>query len=270
MRKPEQIGVRMKRNYEDPTRYVLPRRTYTVIRVDGKAFHTFTRGMVLPFDPDFAKWMDAAAVRLCQEIQGAKFAYTQSDEVSLLLTDFDTLTTEPWMGGVVQKMASVAASQVTVGFYWQMLEDNRGEVEIGRDPPRMPTFDARVFTVPSRVEVFNYFLWRQQDAARNSISAVAQSLYSPKELHGKDVDAQHEMIHAKGKNWPTYPDGFKRGRMVCPVKEVGPVEYKDRRSGEMRRTEDVERMVWEVEPPPVFSQEPGYLTRLIPAMGEES
>jgi len=212
------LGDRIKGQYEDRTRYSLPRRTYTIIRLDGKAFHTYTRGLEKPFDKGLFEDMDAAIVAMIPEIQGAQFAYTQSDEISILLTDFAQPTTSAWFDGNLQKMCSVAASVITAEFNKQRwLRD----ALLNRATPDFETiayFDARVFTIPDPTEVMNYFIWRNQDCARNSVSMVAQSLYSHKELHGKNTTEKHEMIHQAGKNWATdYTDGEKNGRVI--VKE---------------------------------------------------
>lgn len=258
----DDLGDRMKRNYENRTRIQLPRRTYTIIRLDGKAFHSFTKGMKRPFDERLMGAMNQTARTLCQEIQGVRFAFVQSDEISLLLTDFETPTTDAWFDGNVQKMASVAASIATAAFNacWHGYREPGARME-ELSPPfdSFALFDARVFTIPDRVEVVNYFIWRQQDATRNSISMAAQTEYSHKELHGKSSNQQQEMLHQKGINWNDYPDGFKRGRAIVRRKKVGPVTYTDRRSGEVRTTPDVERHVWCIEDPPIFTQDRGWL-----------
>jgi tRNA(His) 5'-end guanylyltransferase len=145
------LGDRMKR-HEAAHRAVLPRRTYTVLRVDGRSFHNYLRGAAKPFDEQFMADMDAVAEALCSEITGSVFAYTQSDEVSILATDFATEQTEPWFGGVVAKQLSAAASLATA-----VLNERR--------PGRRALFDARVFTLSDPVEVANYFLWRQRRAS---------------------------------------------------------------------------------------------------------
>jgi len=217
----DDLGTRMKTQYEQRTRTFLPRRTYTIIRLDGKAFHTFTRGMDRPYDKKFMAAMDNTAKFLCEEIQGCELAYVQSDEISLLLTDFTKITTDAWFDGQVQKMVSVSASMAAAKFNQEML----GQIISGRDIDIADTiftmasqplalFDARVFTIPDPVEVENYFVWRQKDAVRNSLSMHAQSLFSHKELHSKSQSDMHEMIHTKGENWNDLPDGFKRGRTI--------------------------------------------------------
>jgi len=194
------LGDRIKNQYEDRTRFMLPRRTYTILRCDGKAFHTLTRGCNKPYDHGLADAMNRAATALCEEAQGSCFAYIQSDEISVLLQDFATPTTDAWFDGNVQKIVSVAAAVVSESF--------------SREFERTAHFDARVFTIADRVEVSNYFIWRQKDAERNSLSMLCQSHFSHKELQGKGRTAQHEMLHDKNINWDALPTEQKRGRVV--------------------------------------------------------
>ena len=210
----DDLGTRMKTQYEQRTRTWLPRRTYTIIRLDGKAFHTFTKNMNRPYDIGFMRTMDETAKFLCEDIQGAVMAYVQSDEISLLLTDFDKITTDAWFDGQVQKMVSVSASMATAKFN-ELLNLNWGSsTQYSPKPKGLAFFDARIFTIPDPVEVENYFVWRQKDATRNSLAMHAQSLYSHKQLHGKSQTDMHDMIHEKGENWDKLPDGFKRGRTI--------------------------------------------------------
>jgi len=219
----DQLGDRMKGQYEDRTRYLLPRRTYTIMRLDGKAFHTYTRGLNKPFDKPLFEDMDAAIIAMLPQIQGAVFAYTQSDEISILLTDFATPQTSAWFDGNLQKVCSVAASIITAEFnkyriVRQMAHVFGTNTNMKVSELSLAAFDARVFTIPDRIEVMNYFIWRNQDCSRNSVSMVAQSLFSHKELHGKSTPEMHDMIHGAGKNWATdYSDGEKNGRLI--VKE---------------------------------------------------
>lgn len=110
------IGDRMKNNYENITRYYLTRRMPVIIRIDGKAFHTFTRGFKKPFDDILVKTMQDTMKYLCENIQGCVLGYTQSDEISLVLTDYAELTTDAWFGNNLQKMCSVSASMATMAF----------------------------------------------------------------------------------------------------------------------------------------------------------
>lgn len=200
----DELGQRMKEQYEDRTRYMLPRRTYTIIRLDGKAFHTFTRDLDKPWDLHLVDVMKRTMQKLCEEIQGCVLGYTQSDEISLLLTDFNTDKTCAWFDGNLQKICSISASMATAWFN-QLYNSTTEKRE------KMAFFDARAFTISDRVEVMNYFIWRQKDAVRNSISMLAQSLYSHKELHKKNVSDMQEMCFQKGKNWNDVPAGLKRG-----------------------------------------------------------
>lgn len=191
------IGDRMKQFYEDPYRIFLPRRSNVIIRLDGKCFHSLTKDAEKPFDAIFMNAMQYTAERLCQEVQGCKFAFVQSDEISLWLTDYDNLNSDAWFKNNLQKMCSISAAIASIAF--SEFQDTRA------------ILDSRVFVIPSVSEVINYFIWRQQDATRNSINMVGQSLYSTKELHGKNVNEVQEMIFEKGKNWNDYPVACKRG-----------------------------------------------------------
>lgn len=200
----DSIGGRMKDRYEDRFRFMLSRRTYTIIRIDGKAFHSFTRHCEKPYDLRLRCAMVETAVHLCNEIQGSNFAYCQSDEISILVTDFSKKDTNAWFDNNLQKMCSVSASIATA--YFNRIYGN------GEDA--LATFDSRVFQIPDRVEVENYFIWRQKDAERNSISMLAQHHFSHKQLHGKSVSDMHEMLHTKGVNWNDVDCHDKRGSVV--------------------------------------------------------
>jgi tRNA(His) guanylyltransferase len=226
----DSLGDRMKK-YENVTRYILPPRTYTLLRVDGRAFHTWTRGLHKPYDLQLMSCMDAAAVALCEAIANTRFAFVQSDEISLLATDFATEATAPWFDGVIQKWASVSAAIAGAAFNKAVHEcmvayeefrragfPNVEEViklgQVGEKKIPNAEFDARVFTIPDFIEVENYFIWRQKDAERNSVSMLAQHYASAKQLHGKKRDEQHEIIYAAGDNWAKHPVAFKHGRVI--------------------------------------------------------
>ena len=262
----DDLGNRMKENYENRTRISLPRRSYTIIRIDGKAFHTYTRGLERPFDRGLIDDMNATAAYLCKNIMGAKLAYVQSDEISIVITDFDDISTQAWFDNNLQKMCSVAASiatnkfnelrtrrfiemQFNMGLNEQIKENILGWFK--RD--HGAEFDARVFQIPQKVEVLNYLIWRQQDATRNSIASVAQSLYSSKELNGKNGNQQQEMIFQKGINWNDYDFREKRGGVITKVQvEItqGDVTFP--------------RSKWKLVETPVFTQHREFLENLIP------
>jgi tRNA(His) 5'-end guanylyltransferase len=234
----ESIGDRMKDFYEGRACYMLPRRTFSIIRLDGKSFHSYTRGLKRPFDDQLMFDMDETAKFLCKEIQGAKFAYVQSDEISVLTTDFDKIDTDAWYDGNIAKICSVSASLATAKF---------NELR----PGKLAFFDSSVFTIPYQGEVENYFIWRQIDCSRNSIPAVAQSLYSHKELAGKNGSQKQEMIFQKGTNWNDYAPRYKRGR--CVIKE-----YYDK--------EGVQRSRWSVIDVPIFTQDKEFFKQIFPVM----
>lgn len=227
------LGDRMK-DYEGITRTVLPRRAWTIMRLDGRNFHAWTRGLERPFSAELAAAIDATALALCEQVAGTVFAYTQSDEVSLLLTDFGKVGTQPWFGGSVQKMTSISASIATANFNAAMP---------GRSPAH---FDSRVFTVPGSGEAANYFIWRQRDAVRNSVAMAAQSMFSHQSLHGVGVSAMQDRMHEAGVNWNDYPARFKRGGQVVKCSGLRDVTYTDKRTGS-EQTITVDRSWWEIQ-----------------------
>lgn len=210
------LGNRMKEFYENRTRVYMPRRTYTIIRIDGKAFHTFTKGLSKPFSEKLIDAMNFTAEKLCAGIQGAKFAYVQSDEISIVITDFDKIETSAWFDNNIQKMASVAASIATRAFNSFWISDmTESDFDVNELFSKLAEFDARVFAINQKAEVLNYFLWRQEDAIKNSIASVAQSKFSSKELHRKNQKDQLEMLQEIGIDWNTdFDNGKKRGRLI--------------------------------------------------------
>lgn len=237
--KNDSLGDRMKR-YEGTTSAQLMRRTPVIIRIDGKAFHTFTRGLDKPFDQSLHEAMVTTMARLCGNIQGAVFAYTQSDEISILLQDWEKHTTDAWFDYKIQKMTSIAASIATAAFNGYYKHPSKTDFAL---------FDARVFNIPFE-EVTNYFVWRQQDAVRNSINALGQAHFSHKSLQGKNVNQVQDMlIQEKGINWNDVPTRFKRG--VCVVEEF----YATGDKGEIVRIPKVDSEI------PIFTQDRNYVER---------
>lgn len=199
------LGDRMK-GYEDVNRIKLMRRTPTIIRLDGKAFHTWTKGLDRPHDDNFIAIMANTMQYLCENIQGAVFAYCQSDEISILLRDYDNLSTDAWFDGNVQKMVSVSASLATGMF-------NKMAADAFEDKP-LAFFDSRVFSLP-KDEVTNYFVWRQNDAVRNSIRSVATHYLGHKRCHGMNNQQVQDMLMEMDVpiNWNDLEIHKKRG--VC-------------------------------------------------------
>lgn len=175
-------------------------------RIDGRAFHSFTRDMDRPFDATFSACMVDTTAALVRDT-GACMGYTQSDEITLAWHS-RTMQSQIWFDGRVAKMTSQLAAQATLIFYRLVLE------RMPRYADRLPTFDARVWSVPNRAEGANVFLWREWDATKNSISMAASAHYSHKQLMGKNGPQKHDMLRAKGVNWNDYPALFKRGAYV--------------------------------------------------------
>lgn len=168
------------------------------VRVDGRAFHTFTRGMKRPYDEDMSAAM-IETMKFLVEQTDACIGYVQSDEISLVLSDIKA----PMFDGKIAKLNSVIASMATAKF---------NEV-IHKSYPNKPLafFDCRCWNVPSRTEAVNNILWREFDATKNSISTAARAVYSEKQLLGKHSAEKQDMLMEKGINWNDYPVFFKRG-----------------------------------------------------------
>lgn len=266
--KKDSLGDRMKR-YEGVPRIYLTRRVPAIIRIDGKAFHTFTRGMEKPFDRILMSVMQDTMKYLCENIQGCVFGYTQSDEITLVLTDYATITTDAWFGYNIQKMTSVAASMATMAFnkcfrkaLAECCECQVDTVEcqdmlsVMWNKLDRAMFDARAFTVP-KDEVCNCLIWRQQDATRNSIEAVGQANFSHKELRGKSCNEIQDMLwKERGVNWNDFPVDCKRGS-TC-VKTMVSTTMQNPNNPSENIT--VSRRKWVVDrEPPIFTQDRKYV-----------
>ena len=230
----DDLGKRMKENYENRSKTALLRRMPVAIRIDGKAFHTFTKGFQRPFDNVLIKSMQETMMSLCENIQGCVFGYCQSDEITLILIDYNTLTTDAWFDYEVQKMCSISASMATMYFNKHFSANVQEEIlswKTSMVPQSMDIqikmneyhdalrnavkkgamFDARCFNIPKE-EVTNLIYWRQLDATRNSIQMVGQSMFSQKQLHGKSCnDIQDMLMEEYNINWNNYPTYKKRG-----------------------------------------------------------
>ena len=241
----DELGTRMKEFYESVPKTRLVRRMPVAIRIDGKAFHTFTRGFQKPFDEILVKSMQDTMKYLCENIQGCVLGYTQSDEITLILVDYKHLNSDAWFDYEIQKMCSIAASMATMAFnkafasnvakqskrlYSEYLEEKDASyidtLEIAMNKGAM--FDARCFNIPKE-EVCNLIYWRQLDATRNSIQMVGQANFSHKELQNKSCNMIQEMLFAeKGINWNDYPTYLKRGSCCIKTTIQNPnVDIKD-------------------------------------------
>jgi tRNA(His) 5'-end guanylyltransferase len=213
MAKKETIGDRIKR-YEAAADFRLPPRQPLLIRVDGKAFHTWTKSMTKPFDHVLMRAMRAAMCETAAQMQGFKLAYHQSDEVTFLLTDYDKFSTQGWFGYELNKVVSVAASTFTAWFNNYI--DKTRDVVIAPSPA---IFDARAFVVPQE-DVPNVFLWRQRDWVRNSVQMLGFSQFSHKEVYGKNSDQVKEMLWAKKVIWDDLRDDEKWGSFLTADRTI--------------------------------------------------
>ena len=233
----DDLGTRMKEFYEGVPKTRLMRRTPVAIRIDGKAFHTFTRGFKRPFDEVLIKSMQETTKYLCEHIQGSVLGYTQSDEITLILIDYKYLDSSAWFDYEIQKLCSISASMATMAFNKFFFEEikkfdekhklscmaifNNSENEITELHDtywnayhKGAMFDARCFNIP-REEVTNLIYWRQLDATRNSIQMVGQANFSHKELQNKTCNMIQDMLHEeKGINWNDFPTHQKRGTCI--------------------------------------------------------
>lgn len=232
------LGDRMKQ-YESRNQYWLQRRTPVIVRVDGKAFHTFTRGFQKPFDEVLGNAMVRTMEYCAANIENCVFAYCQSDEITFVLSDYRKLNTEAWFGYRTDKICSIAASMATMAFnkyfadevrkfqdvHCKILESTWGSCEEYWDTEENETlyhlyweryhkgamFDARCFNIPKE-EVCNCIYWRQLNATRNSIQMVGQANFSHNELQGKSCNEIQDMLHEqRGINWNDFPTRWKRG-----------------------------------------------------------
>lgn len=227
------LEVRMK-DVEMRSRSYLGTRSYVIIRLDGAAFHSYTRGLVRPFDKGLAEDMDETATYLCQNIQGARCAYVQSDEISILVSDIGSNETQPLYKNQIQKIVSKTAGMASAKFNILRMARKFCELSskaksIGEnidyddfvldllENSKLAHFDSRVLCFSDPVEAHNCLLWRQNDATKNSISMAAQSVYSHKELNKKNGSEMQEMLFQKGINWNDYPERFKRGALIRKV-----------------------------------------------------
>jgi len=260
----DNLGIRMKENYENVSKTRLVRRMPVAIRIDGKAFHTFTKGFQKPFDKFLIKAMQDTTLYLCKNIQGCVFGYTQSDEITLILVDYNNLETCAWFDYEVQKLCSISASMATMIFnktwYEQIkeTEELQEKIELGTNSMKdittfydqyciedfedgweeffnhMPAykkvagtamFDARCFNIPKE-EVTNLIYWRQLDAERNSVQMVGQTCFSHKELHGLSCKAIKEKLFTERNiDWDGLKPYLKRGSAVCKLNINGNSEW---------------------------------------------
>lgn len=203
----KELEDRMK-GYEK--KYELPINIPVIIRIDGRAFHTFTRGMNKPFDEKFIKMMNIIGLELCDEIQNCRLAFLQSDEISFLA--YNRIESDCWFSNEIQKMCSISASLAATIATKYIAENFHEKMK------HNVTFDSRAYIVPEK-DVENYFIYRQMDWERNSLQMLTRKYYSQKMMDNKSCADYHDMLHDKGVNWNDLPTYLKRGRCIVKKEE---------------------------------------------------
>lgn len=235
----DNLGNRIKQ-YEDAYRIKLPIRMPIIVRLDGKSFHSYTKGCNKPFDLNLIDILNETAMYICKNTHDIQLAYLQSDEITFFLHNYKELNSQPYFDNNIQKIVSVMASMAGAVF------TSSSHKIFGTN--KLAVFDARAFIVPEK-EVNNTFLFRQQDASRNSIQSLARSLYSHKQCDNKNTSELQEMTFQKGQNWNDLPTHLKRGR--CVIKE----NYD--KNGTQRSRWIVDNEI------PIFSQNPEYINKYL-------
>lgn len=270
----DDLGMRMKTFYEQIPKTKLMRRCPVIIRLDGRSFHSFTKGFQKPFDEVLVKSMQETMKYLCENIQGCVLGYTQSDEITLILVDYKKLNSDAFFDYEVQKMCSIAASMATMAFnkafernadvflfnevtdeYANILSETKYQLHHTyiKAQEKGAMFDARCFNIPKE-EVTNLIYWRQLDCTRNSIQMVGQANFSHKELQNKTCNMIQDMLMTqKGINWNDTPTHLKRGS--CCVKSDSKTTCASYVDGEVK-TWTAERPHWYIDTQiPIFKGE---------------
>lgn len=249
--KKDSLGDRQKAYEAVNDRILVPKMSF-IVRVDGKAFHTYTRGFVKPFDTIMGATMIEVTKKLCEEIAGAVLGYTQSDEITIVCKYTDRIVSQAWFNGRVRKIETIAASKATKWFneifsekVHDYIENYEGTEEY-KNTLRlfynkkigMAEFDARAFNIPEW-DCINNVIWRQQDATRNSVEAVGHANFNTKELHKVNCEGIKEMLlKQKSINWESD---------FTPYQKYGAFCYKIQETRTIKG-ETVERTLWYCNP----------------------
>jgi tRNA(His) 5'-end guanylyltransferase len=273
----DELGKRMKEFYEQVPKTRLVRRMPVAIRLDGRSFHSFTRGFAKPFDEVLIKSMQRTMQYLCENIQGCVLGYHQSDEITLILIDYKKLTSSAWFDYEVQKMCSIAASMATMAFnkffadevvhfrkekFYNAAGEDQYAVYL-KAVEKGAMFDARCFNI-HKEEVTNLVYWRQLDATRNSIQMVGQANFSHKELQNKSCNQIQDMLMTeRGINWNDLPVYQKRGS--CCIKSNVSTTFANVDEAGNVTTGSIERPHWYIDNNiPIFNGEDReYIDKLI-------
>lgn len=225
------------------TDYRLPKKTYIMSAIDGRSFSRLIKNKYeKPFDDKFINMMNEVAIYVCKNVQGCKFAYTQSDEITFVLTDFENEETSAFFDYRICKMLSIIPSLATAKFN-QLVTLNLLDTPCSREDMKqivadmqLAQFDCKVWDAENFNNVFAYLLWRQIDCVRNSKQQAAQTYLTHKQLMGKHTDEQIKMLlEEKGIDWNMYPDNKKYGRFI----------YKEQVEKPLPNGEMCLRNVWE-------------------------
>lgn len=219
----------------------LPEKSYIILQLDGKAFHTWTKGLALPFDESFVEAMNNVAMALVSNISNVKFAYVQSDEISLVMTDLGSDKTQTYHGNRVQKIVSTSAGLASAVMTRCFPNKNYA------------IFDARMFVAPSMEAVNDWFTWRQADAVKNSVRAVGYSQFSAKQLMHKNTQVVKQMLQDCGIPWELYDLGLRQGRIVTRHEVEKTVTFTHRKT-KIVETKTFMTQEWFAEAAPIFNE----------------
>jgi tRNA(His) guanylyltransferase len=219
----------------------LPANGYNILQLDGNAFHTFTKGFVRPFDDRFIAAMNKVAVELVQNIPTSRFAFVQSDEISIFMQPDAESGEQPFFNNRLQKVVSLSAARASVVMSSAYPEKG------------MAMFDARFFNVPDAQTAIEHFIWRQRDCTKNSILSVGQSVFSHKELQGKNTLEVREMLNAISQPWESYATEYKHGRVIKKVPHDRDVTFVHKRTGK-EETVLAKGFRWEALPAERFEE----------------
>jgi tRNA(His) 5'-end guanylyltransferase len=252
------LGDRIK-TYEKAYDIYMPSRLPVIVRLDGKGFSKFTKFIKAekPFDGSFSGIMAFTMKKVAEEIEGCVFGYTQSDEITFVIKNDQSLESTPWFGNRIQKITSVAASIASAAFNQYMAEHWPENEWLC-----LAYFDARTFVVPNWQEAINCLVWRQNNCTKNSVSAACYyesakkigKKTARKEMHGLNQKQQQEMLFQHtGLNWNNYPAKFKRGVGCYKVTKEMALNGKT-----------FMRNNWQIDQElPIFTQDPSFLRGIL-------
>lgn len=253
------IGTRMKENYESVSKTKLICRMPVAIRVDGRSFHTFTKKFHKPFDEVLIQAMQLTMLDMCKNIQGCVFGYQQSDEITLILVDYEGFDQASWFDNEVQKICSISASMATLYFNKNFSNavnkntnmSNEDRIIYNEAIHSGAMFDSRCFNIPKE-EVANLVYWRQQDAIRNAIEMVGRAHYSHKQLFKKNTtDIKQMLLNDYGINFDNEFETYKKIGTAC-IKKITKIN-------------NIERSKWclDMNMPIIKNEDRAYIESLI-------